>query len=184
MKKFLPFFIAHALLLPLGCVLCQASVPAPGDKWIQDHYAKREVYIPARDGVRLHTAVYEPKDSLQHPVIMIRTPYGIAPGGEKLPGSLGTWMKMFALNRYIIVFQSVRGTFLSEGTYENIRPLKPEGASWSETDEATDCFDTVEWLLKNTNTNGAVGVKGVSYPGFYATSMYRIAHVLYESRVP
>ena len=162
-----------ALLLSCGGVkahvaIQRETVPPLTDTWLQDHYGKQDAYIKMRDGVRLHTAVYAPSDSLRHPVIMIRTPYGLGSTGEKLPGSLRTWMRMFALNRYIIVFQSVRGTFLSEGTYENIRPLKPEGAHWLETDEATDTFDTVEWLLANTRTNGSVGVKGVSYPGFYA----------------
>ncbi|MBQ2544198.1 MAG: hydrolase, partial [Bacteroidales bacterium] len=109
MKKLLLFFTTLALLLLCGSEICSASVPSPTDEWLYDNYSKREVYIPARDGVRLHTAVYEPKDSLQHPVIMIRTPYGVGPYGEQLPGSLRSWMKMFALNRYIIVFQSVRG---------------------------------------------------------------------------
>ena len=139
------------------------------DAWLQAHYTKQEVYIPMRDGVRLHTSVYEPLDTLSHPVILLRTPYGVGPYGDKFASSLGTWMRMFSLNGYIIVFQSVRGTYLSEGEYENIRPLKPGDASWTQADEATDTYDTVEWLLKNTRTNGAVGVKGVSYPGFYAT---------------
>lgn len=145
------------------------AMPHLTEAWLLEHYAKREEYIPMRDGVRLHAAVYEPADSLPHPVIMLRTPYGVGPYGEKFAGSLKSWMRMFALNRYIIVFQSVRGTYLSEGTYENIRPLKPADAPWAQTDEATDTYDTVEWLLENTRTNGAVGVKGVSYPGFYAT---------------
>ncbi len=135
---------------------------------MQANYAKREAFIPMRDGVRLHTAVYEPSDTLAHPVILLRTPYGIGKQGEQLPGSLRSWMRMFAMNKYIIVFQSVRGTFLSEGVYENIRPLKPADAPWSQSDEATDAYDTVEWLLQHTRTNGSVGVKGVSYPGFYA----------------
>lgn len=139
------------------------------DVWLRDHYAKREVQIPMRDGITLHTAVYEPSDTLRHPVIMIRTPYGVAPYGEAYAGSLRTWMRMFSLNSYIIVFQSVRGTYLSEGTYENIRPLKAPDAPWRQADEATDTYDTVEWLLQNTRCSGAVGVKGVSYPGFYAT---------------
>ena len=144
------------------------AVPHLTEEWVREHYGKREVYVPMRDGVRLHMAVYEPADSLSHPVILIRTPYGVSPYGEKYSSSLRSWMRMFALNNYIIVFQSVRGTYLSEGTYENIRPLKPEDAGLLETDEATDSYDTVEWLVNNTRTNGAVGVKGVSYPGFYA----------------
>lgn len=154
-------------IILLVTVAAQA-VPHLSEAWLRAHYGKQEVYVPMRDGVRLHTAVYEPKDSLPHPVILLRTCYGLEPYGDKFPGSLRSWMRMFTLNGYIIVFQSVRGTNLSEGTYENIRPLKPGDASWLETDEATDAYDTVEWLLKNTRTNGAIGVKGVSYPGFYA----------------
>ena len=161
-------------LLTIWVLLCAtaaatATVPAPTEAWLQANYTKREVYMPMRDGVRLQAAVYEPADTLQHPVILLRTPYGTGPYGEKFTGSLRSWMRAFAQNRYIIVFQSVRGTYLSEGEYENIRPLKPSGAPWAQTDEATDSYDTVEWLLLNTRTNGAVGVKGVSYPGFYAT---------------
>ena len=113
------------------------AVPHLTEEWVREHYGKREVYVPMRDGVRLHMAVYEPADSLSHPVILIRTPYGVSPYGEKYSSSLRSWMRMFALNNYIIVFQSVRGTYLSEGTYENIRPLKPEDAGLLETDEAT-----------------------------------------------
>ena len=144
------------------------AVPHLTEEWVREHYGKREVYVPMRDGVRLHMAVYEPADSLSHPVIMMRTPYGVGPYGEKYSSSLRSWMRMFALNNYIIVFQSVRGTYLSEGKYENIRPLKPAGADPLEADEATDAYDTVEWLVNNTRTNGSVGVLGVSYPGFYA----------------
>ncbi len=175
-KRFRPARLAlflFALILSCGGEVTFAaapreSVPPLSNEWLQENYSKREAYIPMRDGVRLHAAVYEPADTLPHPVIMIRTPYGVQGIGEKLPGSLRSWMRMFALNRYIIVFQSVRGTFLSEGEYENIRPLKPADAPWAVADEATDAYDTVEWLLEHTRTNGAVGVKGVSYPGFYA----------------
>lgn len=157
------------LWMASGNVLAGAASSQLTEDWLKKNYTKREVYMPMRDGVRLHAAVFEPADTLPHPVIMIRTPYGVGPYGEKFPGSLRTWMRMFSINRYIIVFQSVRGTYLSEGEYENIRPPKPAGSSWMQTDEATDTYDTVEWLLQNTRTNGAVGVKGVSYPGFYAT---------------
>ena len=165
---FVKRFFACFVMLWMAVVSAQ-GMPHLTEEWLREHYAKREVYIPMRDGVRLHAAVYEPADSLSHPVIMLRTPYGVGPYGEKFAGSLRSWMRMFADNRYIIVFQSVRGTFLSEGSYENIRPLKPVDAPWAQTDEATDTYDTVEWLLENTRTNGSIGVKGVSYPGFYAT---------------
>lgn len=184
MKKLSSFLIAVALLLSCWSVMCPATVPAPSAEWLHENYTKREVYVPMRDGVRLHTSVYEPADSLQHPVILLRTPYGVGPYGEEFAESLRSWMRMFSLNRYIIVFQSVRGTFLSEGTYENIRPLKSYGAKWSQADEATDSYDTVEWLLKHTRTNGAVGVKGVSYPGFYSTLAGLCGHTAIKAVSP
>lgn len=80
-------FFSLALLLFCGSALCQASVSAPTVKWLRENYTKREVFIPARDGVRLHTSVYEPADSLPHPVILLRTPYGVGPYGEQFAGS-------------------------------------------------------------------------------------------------
>lgn len=168
-RLFSSILISTFLVAMIGSPLTAAAIGPLTEQWVNERYTKRDVYIPMRDGARLHTAVYEPADTLPHPIIMIRTPYGVGPTGEKLPGSLRTWMRMFSLNSYIIVFQSVRGTFLSEGTYENIRPMKRSDAPWDQADEATDAYDTVEWLLKNTRNSGSVGVKGVSYPGFYAT---------------
>ena len=153
------------LFFSLTCFILSREAFAGG---VEDLYTKREVYIPMRDSVRLHTAVYEPVGTAPGPIILIRTPYGVAPYGEGFARSLDTWMRMYVSNGYVIVFQSVRGTYLSEGVFENIRPLKPENAPWEQTDEATDTYDTVEWLLANTRSNGKVGVKGVSYPGFYA----------------
>ncbi len=139
-------------------------------EWLRDNYVKSEVFIPMRDGVRLHTAVYEPRDGELHPLIMVRTPYGLAPYGEAFSGALTSWMSVFAAHSYIIVFQSVRGTYLSEGSFVNIRPLSPKaGDGEGLPDEATDTYDTAEWLLENTSCSGSIGVKGVSYPGYYAT---------------
>ena len=147
MKRWIGILAVIFAGLAPGGVAADAAVPHLSWEWLQENYAKREVYVPMRDGVRLHMAVYEPADSLPHPVILLRTPYGVGPYGEKFAGSLRSWMRMFSLNRYIIVFQSVRGTYLSEGEYENIRPLKPVDAPWAQTDEATDAYDTVEWIL-------------------------------------
>ena len=85
-------FIAFALPLCCGEGLCRASVAGPTDEWLKENYTKREVSIPMRDGVRLHTSVYEPADSLPHPVIMLRTPYGVRPYGAEFAGSLKSWM--------------------------------------------------------------------------------------------
>ena len=115
-----------------------------------------------RDGVRLYTAVYEPVEG-ERPVIMIRTPFPLNPYGKTFTKDLRTYMNLFAVARYIIVFQNVRGRFMSEGEFVDIRPLGGQA------DEATDTYDTAQWLLDNCRTNGCIGVKGVSYPGFYAT---------------
>lgn len=154
-------------------------------KWLKDNYTKREVMIPMRDGVRLYTAVYEPVSAVDaKPVMLVRTPYSLKPYGfeaweEPLPGkqtySSGIWDDLlnYAADGYVIVLQNVRGTFLSEGDFENIRPhlsgMAGGTAKESIVDEATDTYDTVEWLLANTDNNGNIGVKGTSYNGFYAT---------------
>lgn len=154
-------------------------------KWLKDNYTKREVMIPMRDGVRLYTAVYEPVSAVDaKPVMLVRTPYSLKPygfeaGEEPLPGkqtySSGIWDDLlnYAADAYVVVLQNVRGTFLSEGDFENIRPhlggMAGGTAKGCIVDEATDTYDTVEWLLANTDNNGNIGVKGTSYPGFYAT---------------
>ena len=99
MKKLSLVLIAVALLLSCWSVMCPAAVPAPSAEWLHENYTKREVYVPMRDGVRLHTSVYEPADSLQHPVILLRTPYGVGPYGEEIAESLRSWMRMFSLSR-------------------------------------------------------------------------------------
>lgn len=152
-------------------------------KWVAEHYRKREVMVPMRDGVRLYTAIYEPagiaggrvaaEAHAARPVIMIRTPFPLNPYGKTFTRDLRGFMSLFAQNEYIIVYQNVRGRFMSEGEFENVRPYNPKAHSGSAapniTDEATDTFDTAEWLLANCRTNGSIGVKGMSYPGFYAT---------------
>ncbi len=154
-------------------------------EWLKENYTKREVMVPMRDGVRLYTAVYEPVGAIEaKPVMLVRTPYSLKPYGfeygdepskDRFPYSSGIWGDLlnYAADGYVIVFQNVRGTFLSEGDFENIRP-HVSGKSGGKkrkniVDEATDTYDTVEWLLANTVSNGNVGVKGTSYPGFYAT---------------
>lgn len=133
-------------------------------KFVQENYRKREEMVPMRDGVRLYTAVYEPVEAGERPVIMIRTPFPLNPYGKTFTRDLRTFMSHFTEHRYIIVFQNVRGRFMSEGDFEDVRPYSPDTIN-----EATDTYDTAEWLIRNLNTNGSIGVKGMSYPGFYAT---------------
>jgi putative CocE/NonD family hydrolase len=139
--------------------------------YIKANYTKREVMIPMRDGVRLFTSIYMPKDASQkYPIMLDRTPYTVAPYGEdKFKTSLGP-NELFAREGYIFVYQDVRGRWKSEGEFVDARPYIPNKAG-KQIDETTDTYDTVEWLIKNIpNNNGRVGVWGISYPGFY-TSM-------------
>lgn len=154
-------------------------------EWLKENYTKREVMIPMRDGARLYTAVYEPVSSSEaKPVMLVRTPYSLRPYGfeageepskDRFAYSSGMWGDLlnYAADGYVIVLQNVRGTYLSEGEFENIRPHLSGKAGGKTTkrivDEATDTYDTVEWLLANTGNNGNIGVKGTSYPGYYAT---------------
>ena len=143
-------------------------------KFLKENYSKREVMVPMRDGVRLYTALYEPLGYSGRPVILIRTPFPLNPYGKTFTRDLRGYMSLFASQKYIIVYQNVRGCFMSEGDFENVRPFDrsiPRGVPGNAgpCDEASDTFDTVEWLLENLSTNGNVGVKGMSYPGFYAT---------------
>ena len=124
--------------------------------------------IPMRDGIKLYTSIYEPDDAQERPVLIVRTPYSCAPYGDGWKGDLTEYMQEFLENRYVIAFQDVRGRYMSEGQYENVRPYDPY-KSGNETDEASDTYDTIEWLISNTDNNGSVGVTGMSYPGFYAT---------------
>jgi putative CocE/NonD family hydrolase len=139
--------------------------------YIKSNYAKREVSIPMRDGVKLFTSVYEPKDASQkYPIMLSRTPYTVAPyGADKFKTALGPG-EFFAREGYIFVYQDVRGRWKSEGEYMDVRPYIPHKTG-QQVDETSDTYDTVDWLVKNVaNNNGRVGVYGISYPGFY-TSM-------------
>src|SRR5258706_424813 len=139
--------------------------------YIKSHYIKREVMIPMRDGVKLFTSIYEPKDTRQkYPMMFDRTCYSVAPyGPDRFRASLGP-DDLFAREGYIFVYQDVRGRYMSEGEFEDVRPYIPN-KNGNQIDETSDTYDTVDWLIKNVqNNNGRVGVWGNSYPGFY-TSM-------------
>ena len=155
-----------------------ARRPPLGAEWIQDHYTKQEVQIPMRDGVKLFTAIYSPRDtSHPYPMLMMRTPYSVRPyGADQFPAALGPAPE-FAEDGYIFVNQDVRGAFMSEGEFVNMRPVKERYSGPSDIDETTDTYDTVAWLVKNVaNNNGKVGQYGISYPGFYTAAGMVHAH--------
>lgn len=139
--------------------------------WIVNNYSKKEVYIPMRDGVKLFTVIYSPKDnSEKHPILLTRTPYSCAPyGEEKFNAFWHNPRKYFLKENYIYVQQDVRGRWMSEGVFVDVRPYITNKKSNTDIDEASDAYDTIDWLVKNTgNNNNKVGVFGTSYPGFYA----------------
>jgi uncharacterized protein len=139
--------------------------------YIKKNYTKREVMIPMRDGVKLFVCIYEPKDKkVKYPIMFDRTPYSVGPyGPDAYKTSLGP-DELFAREGYIFVYGDVRGRYMSEGEYEDVRPYIPNKKG-NQIDETSDTYDTVDWLIKNVpNNNGRVGVYGISYPGFY-TSM-------------
>jgi putative CocE/NonD family hydrolase len=147
-------------------------------EYIRAHYTKYEYQIPMRDGVKLFTAVYVPKESAAtYPMLLIRTPYSVAPyGPDKYPDSLRPGA-LYAQSGYIFVYQDVRGRWMSEGEYVNVRPHNPAKVKPTDIDESSDTYDTVEWLIKNVKgNNGKVGITGISYPGFYAVCGMIDAH--------
>ncbi len=142
--------------------------------YVKDHYTKMERQITMRDGIKLFTSIYVPKDKvIKYPILLNRTPYTVAPYGDDYKKSLGNFPAEMR-EGFIFVYQDVRGKWLSEGAFEDIRPqtTKKNG-----TDESTDTYDTIDWLVKNIpNNNGKVGVYGISYPGFYSTTTLPNAH--------
>jgi len=125
-----------------------------------------------RDGIKLFTSIYVPEDNLEdHPILMIRTPYSCAPYGEgKWKDYWNSYLKVYLKEGYIMVTQDVRGRWMSEGDFVNIRPFNPDKKTNKDIDEASDTYDAIGWLIKNIpHNNGKVGVFGISYPGFYST---------------
>ncbi len=149
------------------------------------NYDKQELSITMRDGIKLHTTVYSPKDKSQkYPILLKRTPYSSKPYGENnYPSKLGP--NSFTMEEgYIFVYQDVRGRWNSEGLYDNMRAYIPNKKG-KQIDEASDTYDTIDWLVNNLkNTNGNVGTYGISYPGFYTTYSLLDSHPALKAASP
>src|ERR1019366_4109137 len=158
-----------------------AATGALGREFVREHYSKFEYRIPMRDGVKLFTSVYVPKDAITdaktYPILMQRTGYNVAPyGSDQYRAALGP-SDLFAQEKFIFVYQDIRGRYMSEGDYVVIRPHKPVKSGPKDTDESTDTYDTIDWLIHNVPGNtGKVGMYGISQPGFYATAGMIDAH--------
>ena len=157
----------RAYLIAVACVIVLGAPPglaAQGDSL--PVYREQQVMIPMRDGVRLNTRIYTPATSTALPFLLTRTPYGVDGSGGALEAK-GSYAEL-AREQYIFVYQDIRGRFGSEGKFIMNRPLHdPKDAQG--VDESTDTYDTITWLLANVpSNNGAVGVLGISYPGWLA----------------
>lgn len=137
-------------------------------KKVDQQYVKQSVSIPMRDGTKLHTTIYSPRDqSKTYPFMLKRTPYSTRPYGEGYARRIAPSVYM-QNEGYIFVHQDVRGRWMSEGNYDNMRPNRDDE---SQIDESSDTYDTIDWLLKNVkNNNGKAGIAGISYPGFYSAA--------------
>jgi len=154
------------------------SAQNPDSAWFVNNYTKKEVYIPMRDGVRLFTSIYIPNDkSEKHPILLTRTPYSVSPYGKNLKAYWRSYQMRYLKENYIMVNQDIRGKYMSEGKFEVVRPFNPDKKTSKDIDEASDSYDTIDWLVKNIeNNNGNVGAIGISFPGFYATMVALSGH--------
>ena len=163
----------------------QSKADAP-EFSVKEHYTKYEYRIPMRDGVHLFTAVYVPKDGSQaYPFLILRTPYSVAPYGEdQYRKGLGPSPE-FEKSGYIFVFQDVRGRYMSEGEFVEMRPHIDHKQSKHDVDDSSDLYDTIDWLLKNVpNNNGNAGIWGISYPGFYTSASIIDSHPALKAASP
>jgi len=202
MKKILIRYGAGAVLaLLLGTGATAQTLPAPvavsdadamaqsfaDTLYIQQHYAKTEYRIPARDGVKLYTVVYTPKDAdrVRYPIMLNRTPYSVGPYGPGTYKSAISPSSAMLHEGYIFAFQDVRGRYMSEGQFLDMRPQKEQHAGKTDTDESTDTFDTIEFLLKHgAKSNGRVGQWGISYPGYYTSTGLLSRHPALKAASP
>ena len=152
--------------------------PNPRADYIRNHYQKVEYAIPMRDGTKLFATVYSPIDTSQsYPIILMRTPYSAGPyGADKYKKSLGP-SEAFEKEKFIFAFADVRGKYMSEGEFVNMRPQNAYKKGKNAVDDATDSFDTIDFLVNNhPNNNRKVGMWGSSYPGYYTSVATINAH--------
>jgi putative CocE/NonD family hydrolase len=181
MKK----FILLAILSFFLYTSCNSSKENKEDSYVIDNYTKQEVTIAMRDGIKLHTTIYSPKNTAKkYPILMQRTPYSSAPyGDEKMKTKIGPNIHLMKQGN-IIVYQDVRGRWMSEGVYDNMRAYIPNKTA-KEADEVSDTYDTIDWLVNNVkNNNGNLGTWGISYPGHYATVSTIEAHPALKAASP
>src|SRR5258708_23142065 len=185
MLRRLAGLVAVSLVLGAVSLLGQAKPDGP-EFDVKEHYTKYEYQIAMRDGVRLFTSGYVPKDdSKTYPFLINRTPYSLAPYGvDQYRTQLGPSPDCDKAG-YIFVNQDVRGRFMSEGTFVEMRPHIDNKKSKEDVDDSRDLYDTIEWLLKNVpNNNGEAGIWGISYPGFFTSASMIDTHPALQAASP
>ena len=180
------FKLLASFITILFFISCNSSLDKnQKENFVLENYTKKEVYITMRDGIKLHTTIYSPKNtSTDYPILMQRTPYSSKPYGKgKMKTKIGP-NKHLMMEGNIMVYQDVRGRWMSEGVYDNMRAFITNKKE-NEADEVSDSYDTIDWLIKNIdNNNGNVGTWGISYPGHYATVSTINAHPALKASSP
>ena len=169
----------YLLLLFITCKVPASEMVDEDSLYLVRNYEKAAYKIPMRDGVKLYTIVYSPKDtSSKYPLLLFRTPYNIAPYGTEMGFSPRRGLSAaFIREKFIFVFQDVRGRFMSEGIFRHMTPFIDNKKTDKDVDESSDTYDTIEWLIKNLNNhNNRAGMWGISYPGFYTSYAAINAH--------
>ncbi|WP_282055508.1 CocE/NonD family hydrolase [Maribacter luteus] len=178
----LKYLFALAMVFSIGATYAQDS----DSLYLRQNYDLKEYRIPMRDGAKLFTVVYTPKNSSgKAPILMNRTCYNASKFTDY---KLKSYPSEFLLHDgYILVFQDVRGRYMSDGTFDNMRPNIPGNnrKNKNEIDESSDTWDTIDWMIKNIDgNNGKVGIYGISYPGHYATAALPDAHPALKASSP
>ena len=185
--RFTGVVLLSVLSLPL---FAQSEIP-PKFSPVTDAFdhERREAMIPMRDGVKLHTVIVIPRGTAPAPIILTRTPYGAhkpttQASSPHVSMTLPVADEPLLRAGYIRVYQDVRGRYDSEGDYVMTLPPRGELNRWK-VDQATDTYDTIEWLLKNVErNNGRVGITGVSYPGWLTLMGIVEPHPALKAAVP
>ena len=186
MIRRLSSLISVLALVAAAQISAQNKPETPPTYDVREHYTKYEYAIPMRDGVKLFTSIYVPKDSSRpFPFLMDRTPYSVSPYGVDNYKTLLGPSEAFERAGYIFVYQDVRGRYMSEGKFQEMRPHLDKKTSNQDVDDSTDTYDTIEWLLKNIpNHNGRVGIWGISYPGFFTSASIIDSHPALKAASP
>ena len=184
--KYFAVSLVLALCAPGSSAAAKEETPAEHATWIKANYTKYEYMIPMRDGVRLFTSVYAPKDdSKPYPLMLFRTPYSVRPYDVNSYKTRIGPSRLFAKDLFIFAYQDVRGRMASEGEFVNVRPHKTVKSGPADIDESSDTYDTIDWLVKNIpNNNGRAGQWGISYPGFYTAMGAIDAHPALKASSP